>query len=1003
MRSSFPIVVLLLSMIGCSRQAVSPRPWTLNELAVEVTDTSREVAYTNKQAGFYYTESNAPQDHSWQGWHIMSAKVMDDYRIAIDGTALDRTTIASATVRPDGMTRTYENGIEESLTLLDSIDALVVSVGRAKGSVITATAVIPGGSSEELATEFREGIVLTARRRHMTRTAAEDYPVWIGVASVTGEGSTPRAADASGEHIVSARGGSGIFFFIAGDTPEEVLATARDLRTSYAARLTTRRQRMEALLNASLFRSSNERFDRGLAWAKLSLDALVMHQRDPGIFAGLPWFSNYWGRDTFISLPGATLVTGRFDAARDILRTFAAWQKSDPADPNEGRIPNLMTPTTISYNTTDGTPWFVLGVFDYVKYSGDTAFVSEMYPVIRRAVEGALRHRVDREMFLLHGDAESWMDAVGPEGPWSPRGDRANDVQALWYRQLMVSTAFAEMQGDLGLAQRWADVGQSLLRNFQVRFVDPERAVIVDHLNPDGSADPSIRPNQLFALDIVVDPKVRERIFRNVTETLVYEHGVGSLAPTDENFHPYHEMPPFYPKDAAYHNGIVWTWLAGPWVKSAVEFGRPNLAFRVTENLVHQVLDRDAVGTIPELLDASTRTGEREPRASGTFSQAWSLAELIRTTYQSYLGVSVDAPNRQLWLLPQLPMAMPAATFDMNIGRDRVRVSYDGDGSTGRIEIVSIKQKEPLSVMVGWPFASRRGRSATFTLAPGQRVELELTEGAAVARSERPQDISVDSQIQPLAEFPGLADLALAVPHVPPGLRSLQGPKHRLLSVEEVQRRPLSERVVIDADDPEFDDVGTGNFTYPTTPHLRPGSLDLTHFKVTADDSIARFELTFRSLSDPGWHPEYGFQLTYAAVAIDTDRVPGSGQRTIGRNARYTLPSGRAYERIIFVGGGLRIEDGRGEVLAEYRPVVSDASRPLGQVGTRTVAFSLPLSLLGRTATSWRFSVLVGAQDDHGGAGIGDFRSVERNAGEWQGGGRRTASDPNTYDIMLNP
>ncbi len=1003
MRSSASGFLAFLFVVGCSSPSVSPRPWTLTELAVQVVDTSREVGYTNKIAGFYYSESNAPQDNSWQGWHIMSVKMMDDYRIAIDGMALDRGAIASANVRPDGMTRAYENGIEESFTMLDSIDALVVSVGRAKGSAITAAAVIPGGPTEELVTEFREGTLLTARRRHTTRTPEADHPVWIGVASVTGQGATRQTTETGDELAITAQSGSGIFFFIAGDTQEEVLSIARDLRTSYAVKMTARRQRMENLLNASLFRSSNTTFDRGFAWAKLSLDALVMRQRVPGIFAGLPWFSNYWGRDTFISLPGATLVTGRFEAARDILRSFAAWQETDPADPNEGRIPNLVTPTSISYNTTDGTPWFVLGVFDYVKYSGDTAFVGEMYPVIRRAVEGALRHRVDREMFLVHGDAESWMDAVGPDGPWSPRGNRANDVQALWYRQLMVSTAFAEMQGDIETASRWADIGQALLRNFQTRFVDAERSAIVDHLNADGTADPSVRPNQLFALDIVVDPQIRERIFRRVTETLVYEHGVGSLASSDENFHPFHEMPPFYPKDAAYHNGVVWTWLAGPWVKSAVEFGRPNLAFRVTEHLARQILDRDAVGTIPELLDAAPRIGEREPRASGTFSQAWSLAELIRTTYQSYLGVSVDAPNRQLWLLPQLPMAMPATTFDVNFGHEKVRVSYDGDGQTGRVEIVSLEQKGPISITVGWPFASRRGRSASFTLTPGQRVELELTEQAAVATSERPKEIAIDSQIQPLAEFPALADLALATPQVPTGLRSLQGPKHRLLSVDEVQRRPVSGRTIIDSKDPESDDLGTGRYTYPTTPHLKHGSLDLTNFNVTADDSVARFELTFRALSDPGWHPEYGFQLTYAAIAIDTDRRPGSGQRSIGRNARYTLPAGSGYERIVFVGGGLRLEDGTGEVMAEYRPVGTDAKSPMGHLASRTVSFSIPLSILGSNISGWRFSVLVGAQDDHGGAGIGDFRAVEETAGEWQGGGRRSASDPNIYDILLNP
>ncbi|MBI3040031.1 glycogen debranching enzyme family protein [bacterium] len=40
------------------------------------------------------------------------------------------------------------------------------------------------------------------------------------------------------------------------------------------------------------------------------------------IIAGYPWFSD-WGRDSLISIPGITLIPGRFDDARSILRSFA--------------------------------------------------------------------------------------------------------------------------------------------------------------------------------------------------------------------------------------------------------------------------------------------------------------------------------------------------------------------------------------------------------------------------------------------------------------------------------------------------------------------------------------------------------------------------------------------------------------------------------------------------------------------------------------------------------
>jgi len=158
--------------------------------------------------------------------------------------------------------------------------------------------------------------------------------------------------------------------------------------------------------------------------------------------------------------------------------------------------------------------------------------------------------------------------------------------------------------------------------------------------------------------------------------------------------------------------------------------------------------------------------------------------------------------------------------------------------------------------------------------------------------------------------------------------------------------------------------------------------------------------LRFRDLVQPGWHPEYGFQLTYVAIAIDQEGIPGSGVRDIGMNANYRLPEDFGYERIIYVGGGLRVDDAQGNVLAEYVP--TEKGHPLGDTQTKTISFAVPIEILGRPSERWRFAVLVGAQDDHGGAGLGEFRNVARVATEWNGGGGvKETGNCNVYDFLL--
>ena len=141
--------------------------------------------------------------------------------------------------------------------------------------------------------------------------------------------------------------------------------------------------------------------------------------------------------------------------------------------------------------------------------------------------------------------------------------------------------------------------------------------------------------------------------------------------------------------------------------------------------------------------------------------------------------------------------------------------------------------------------------------------------------------------------------------------------------------------------------------------------------------------------------------VTYAAIAIDKVGKSGSGERRVGNNAQYTLPKDFGYESIIYVGGGVQVQDSKRKILAEYVPASGDEKNPLGDTETKTIAFALPIEVIGKPETGWRYTVLIGAQDDHGGAGIGEFRNVERKATEWAGGGKRKEGEPNVYDYLL--
>ncbi|MBI5022166.1 MAG: hypothetical protein HZB59_12085 [Ignavibacteriales bacterium] len=1019
------IFLIFITATACIPQPGFKRaPITADEMMIEVSQgSSREVAYTNKQAGVYYTETNGVHRSGWQGWRVMSTEIMENYSIGIDGIIL-KPVDADAEAYPHQLVRKYPDDITETFTLLDSIDAFVVELDRLDGKELSINPYFTNSfDPNDFEIVFEEDVLLIANKKHLIRTQNENYPVWIGISVVPGDKlNSIRSSDTLNTTFSPVNCQLSIgncqlkIIFIAGDTKSQTISLAKHVAQNYPSLIEKRKKRMEDLLNYSYVRTDNKRFDKALYWAKISMDALIMNQRGKGIFAGLPWFDNYWGRDSFISLAGATLVTGNFKDAKEILKSFAAWQDTNPNSTNYGRIPNLVTTNSISYNTADGTPRFVITLNDYVMYSGDTVFVREMYPVVKRSIEGTIKYHMDSLGFLTHGDAETWMDAVGPDGAWSPRGNRANDVQMLWYDQLKIGIYYAYIALDTINKNYWYDLELKLSKNFSKYYFSKNDSLIFDHLNVDGTPDTQLRPNQLFVLDkYIYDGATGAKIFQTITSELVYPYGVASLSQKDSNFHPYHHYEPFYVQDAAYHNGIVWTWLAGKWIDAAIKYRHPDLAYVVTENMVNQILDQGAIGTLSELIDAAPRSGEKIPRLSGTYSQAWSLAEFIRNFYQSYLGINISSSENLIKILPQIPQAISKIDYVLPLANSKLYFHVDQLSNQYNLSVYSDSNSPRNEISVEWLKKDESGCHTRFKLNSNGYMKFEMDDDHAEIidsqnvfffsmgkyhsqMSLKPYPKQMKLWYQDYTYFDDIK-LELATPKIDSNLKCLQPPSHRLLSNSEIKQSNMQAKVMYDVSDPEGDDNGGGAYIYPQTVNLKSGSLDITHFTVSKDNKNVFFKLQFKNLSNPGWHPEYGFQLTYTAIAIDKN--VSNGETNVGMNSNYKFTDGFKFQNIIYIGGGIRIMNDSGKTLAEYLPVAGDEKNPLGNANAKLIEFSIPIDLIGAPDNSWRYAVLVGAQDDHGGAGIGEFRSVGPVAQEWVGGGQKNPADPNIYDLIL--
>ncbi|MGZ3183316.1 MAG: amylo-alpha-1,6-glucosidase [Telluria sp.] len=582
------------------------------------------------------------------------------YVTYVGNRANDRTG-GRESVLPYGHRVSYPGGASEEMAVLSHHHALAFRVGASRAALL---AVQPTLTPEATA----------AARMSANRASDREAVLSFGKAFMALASATP--FDVEEGLLLRSRAPVRTFTVVAafGDTAEQASALARELAA--ADPIAEERRKVHADLTRSWIVTDDAAYNQALNWAKASARSFEVEEYGKGIWAGLPWFRDNWGRDTFIALPGTLLVSGKFAEARAVLDNFARLQNLDQQDRNYGRIPNRVSAGTETiYNTVDGTPWMLREALEYIRYTGDTAFARRMYALALPYFEGAMAHYMDQDKLLTHDDADTWMDArIEGDKPWSARGPRAVEIQALWYTALQSGAELAEAAGDHAHAQAWRALASSARESFQRLFWDG--STMADRLRADGSRDAKLRPNQLMLITIPPDdfvpPAVQARVLRNAVSGLLYPYGVASLAQDDPYFHPRHENPAFYHKDAAYHNGTVWGWNAGFTVTALDKFGYQDLAWQLTRNLGGQIVHLGTIGTMSELLDALPPL-----KPSGTFAQSWSVAEFARNAYQDYVGFRPDLAAGVLRFVPAIPAAWKRFDASLPFGQDeRVDVSY---------------------------------------------------------------------------------------------------------------------------------------------------------------------------------------------------------------------------------------------------------------------------------------------------------------------------------------
>ncbi len=363
------------------------------------------------------------------------------------------------------------------------------------------------------------------------------------------------------------------------------------------------------------------------------------------IIAGYPWFLD-WGRDSLIAFEGLLLKTRRFDIAKEVLLTFTK-------DIKYGLVPNGYSgyDNRPLYNSVDASLLLFEEIKKYINYTKDYKFIKDnFYKWLKKIIE-AYKTGIDVDNNniymerdgLIHSGTpntqNTWMDVKINDFAVTPRNGKAVEINSMWYNALKIMEELSAKFETDEISKSYGDLAEKVKRAFNKKFYNAKKKCLYDVLDDD-----KVRPNQLFSLALSypvlnASGKAAKEMLKTVTDELYTRHGLRTLSKKDKQYVATYEGDSFR-RDMSYHQGITWPWLFGIYndafkviientkgVKTKAELQKEYDQFiknlkSTTKTMMYK---EGCVQSISELYDSKPPYLPK-----GTFSQAWSMAEIFR-------------------------------------------------------------------------------------------------------------------------------------------------------------------------------------------------------------------------------------------------------------------------------------------------------------------------------------------------------------------------------------
>ena len=450
------------------------------------------------------------------------------------------------------------------------------------------------------------------------------------------------------------------------------------------------------------------------SWAETSIDQLQARAPDGevGLVAGYfasgdsarPGFGWFFGRDSLYTLYAINSY-GDSTLAKTELEFLIKRQRADGKVMHEysqtaGELDWKSLP--YEYAAADATPLFLTAMLDYVRSSGDVAFLQSHRDAVMNAWTFETTHDADGDGIYDNAQGTGWVESWPPGMPKQEVYLALLDEQA---SRAMGDLATLLGSGDLSTVAkaRAAKLHDTIEREYYRASAD---AYAFSQNNGTLDTTATIYPAIAWWNGGKGIDHPRTSLRHWASHDFATDWGARDIAASDPLYDP-----------ISYHQGSVWPLFTG-WAAIAQYRSGNALAGYQSAMQNADLTHAQDIGAVTELLSGDFF----EPFGRSTSHQLWSSAMVVTPVLRGMFGISVDALKHEVIVDPHLPADWDSAEVKrIHVGDSRVDLSFKRERST---MAVSLHQDDAQKIHL----AGASGDGATLRL-PLPAVEVAINHG----------------------------------------------------------------------------------------------------------------------------------------------------------------------------------------------------------------------------------------------------------------------------------